>query len=71
MSPAPAAFGGAVEAYLDHLRVERGLARNTLRAYASDLRLFGERAPGIAGWDRGAEPAPLSRYPEGRPAARR
>ena len=57
MSPAPAAFGGAVEAYLDHLRVERGLARNTLRAYASDLRLFGERAPGIAGWDRGAEPA--------------
>ncbi len=67
MSPAPAAFAAAVEAYLDHLRVERGLARNTLWAYASDLRLFGARAPGIAGWDRGAEPARAYLATLGRP----
>jgi integrase/recombinase XerD len=29
-----------VDAYLDHLRVERGLSTNTLTAYASDLRRF-------------------------------
>ncbi len=28
---------GYIDAYLDHLRVERGLARNTLEAYARDL----------------------------------
>ncbi len=28
----------AVDDYLDHLKVERGLARNTISAYASDLR---------------------------------
>ncbi|MEY4579613.1 MAG: hypothetical protein RL701_4316 [Pseudomonadota bacterium] len=29
-----------IDAYLDHLRVERGLARHTLEAYAADLRSF-------------------------------
>lgn len=29
-----------VDGYLDHLRVERGLATNTLSAYATDLRKF-------------------------------
>jgi len=29
-----------VDAYLDHLRVERGLSSNTLSAYATDLRRF-------------------------------
>lgn len=29
-----------VDAYLDHLRVERGLSANTLSAYATDLRKF-------------------------------
>lgn len=32
----------AVTAYLDHLRVERGLASATIRAYDSDLRSFGK-----------------------------
>jgi integrase/recombinase XerD len=43
--PRPARTGGPppalpreVETFLDHLRVERGLAENTLLAYASDLR---------------------------------
>jgi integrase/recombinase XerD len=54
---APVAFGEAVAAYLDHLRVERGLSRHTLSAYASDLRLFGRGAPGMAGWASNADPA--------------
>jgi integrase/recombinase XerD len=31
-----------MDEYLQHLRVERGLAHNTLEAYAHDLRVFGE-----------------------------
>lgn len=34
------ALDDAVDDYLDHLKVERGLARNTISAYASDLRRF-------------------------------
>ncbi len=33
-----AADGGWVEAYIDHLRVERGLSERTLAAYGADLR---------------------------------
>jgi integrase/recombinase XerD len=45
---------GWIDAYLDHLRVERGLAKNTLDAYARDLNglaahVGGERAPGDVG----------------------
>ena len=37
-SPAPAsALGRAAEAYLDHLTVERGVARNTELSYRRDL----------------------------------
>ncbi len=35
---------GWIDAYLDHLRVERALARNTLDAYARDLRALVEHA---------------------------
>ncbi len=53
----PERYQQAVEAYLLHLRVERGLAPRTRAAYASDLRAFGRQAPGMGRWDRGADPA--------------
>lgn len=34
----------AIGRFLDHLKVERGLAKNTLAAYGTDLRLFAEHA---------------------------
>jgi integrase/recombinase XerD len=46
-----------MEAYADYLRVERGLAAATIRAYDSDLRLFGRDAPGMGGWATSPEPA--------------
>jgi integrase/recombinase XerD len=55
--PSSAVLSAAIDAYLLHLRVERGLAPATLRAYASDLAGFA-RAPGVAaGWSATAEPA--------------
>ncbi len=47
----------AVGAYADYLRVERGLAAATIRAYDTDLRLFGRDAPGIERWSTSPEPA--------------
>lgn len=38
--PEGTALERAVESYLDHLAVERGLARNTLAAYRRDLRRY-------------------------------
>lgn len=35
---------GWIDAYLDHLRVERALAKNSLEAYARDLRRLAEHA---------------------------
>ena len=49
----------AVAAYADYLRVERGLAAATIRAYGTDLRLFGRDAPGIEEWASSPEPARL------------
>ncbi len=46
----------AVTAYLDHLRVERGLSPATLAAYRTDLAAFA-RARGARGWARGPEAA--------------
>jgi integrase/recombinase XerD len=47
----------AIDAYADYLRVERGLAAATIRAYDTDLRLFGRDAPGIEAWASSPEPA--------------
>jgi integrase/recombinase XerD len=46
----------ALETWLDHLRVERGLASATIRAYDSDVRAFAG-APGISSWATSAAPA--------------
>lgn len=56
-SASPATFQTALEAYLDHLRVERGLSAATIRAYDTDLRAFATGAADIEAWDRSAEPA--------------
>jgi integrase/recombinase XerD len=39
---------GWIDAYLDHLRVERALARNTLEAYARDLNVLAAHAGGAS-----------------------
>jgi integrase/recombinase XerD len=55
--PTPARLIGAMSAYTDYLRVERGLSAATIRAYDTDLRLFGRDAPGISRWAGSADPA--------------
>jgi integrase/recombinase XerD len=59
--PAPAARSSAIEraiaAYLDYLRVERGLAAATLRAYAADLRDYADARGTTAAWADGPEAA--------------
>ncbi len=57
MSAVPESLHAALEAYLDHLRVERGLAAATIRAYDTDLRAFAAGATDISAWDTSAEPA--------------
>ncbi len=54
---APRDFVLATDAYADYLRVERGLASATIRAYDTDLRLFGRDAPGVERWATSPEPA--------------
>jgi len=56
-SEAPRDFVLATDAYADYLRVERGLAAATIRAYDTDLRLFGRDAPGVEHWSTSPEPA--------------
>jgi integrase/recombinase XerD len=46
-----------IDAYLDYLRVERGLASATIRAYDSDLRGFAAEAPGLDSWATQGAPA--------------
>jgi integrase/recombinase XerD len=58
----PAALERAVEDYLAHLRVERGLSAATVAAYRTDLRDF---AGGLEGRDRdqwASSPEPATRY---------
>jgi integrase/recombinase XerD len=67
-SVAPAASDAdldrAIDGYLDHLRVERGLSPATLAAYGGDLRAFaraiGRRGDDAEGW--AASPAPVIDY---------
>ena len=54
---APADLVAAISAYADYLRVERGLASATIRAYDTDLRLFGRDAPDVARWAVSPDPA--------------
>ena len=53
----PADLRQAIDAYLLHLRVERGLSPLTIRSYAGDLRAFSRSAAGVASWTVSAEPA--------------
>jgi integrase/recombinase XerD len=56
----PGDLSAALDAYLDYLRVERGLSSATIRAYDSDLRQFAREAPDIESWT--AEPAAAVGY---------
>lgn len=51
----PADLLAAHDAYLDHLRVERGLSGATIRAYDSDLRAFAADAPLVEDWATDAD----------------
>jgi integrase/recombinase XerD len=51
------ALDRAIEGYLDYLRVERGLAPATLRAYAADLRDYADSRGTADGWSRSPEVA--------------
>lgn len=53
----PADLLAAIDAYADYLRVERGLASATIRAYDTDLRLFARAAPAVEAWSSSPEPA--------------
>ena len=55
MSP-PGALEAAIDEYLSHLAVERGLSAATVRAYRTDLTDFA-RSEWAAEWDRSADPA--------------
>jgi integrase/recombinase XerD len=48
---------GAIEDYLAYLRVERGVADATLRAYRSDLTDFAMSRGAVRGWAKGPEVA--------------
>lgn len=50
-------LGSAIDEYLTHLRVERGLSEATLRAYRADLADFAASHGAAAGWDSSAEVA--------------
>jgi integrase/recombinase XerD len=56
----PADLAAATEAFLFHLRVERGLAPATIAGYGADLRDFGRSPEAAAGW--GSSPAAATDY---------
>jgi integrase/recombinase XerD len=47
----------AIDEYLDHLAVERGLSPATIRAYRADLADFRAARGTVTGWDRSADAA--------------
>ena len=47
----------AIEAFLLHLQVERGLSPATLSAYGADLRDFAGSPEARGGWERSPDPA--------------
>jgi integrase/recombinase XerD len=55
--PTRSSLDRAISAYLDHLRVERGLAAATLTAYAADLRDFADARGTTDRWDRSPDVA--------------
>lgn len=57
MTRSAARLQAAIADYLVHLRVERGLAPATLRAYGGDLAAFSSDPVVAHGWDRSVEPA--------------
>lgn len=54
-APGPTGLDAAIEEYLAFLRVERGLADATLRAYRADLSDFAASRDAARRWDRGPE----------------
>ncbi|MBP1704274.1 MAG: tyrosine recombinase XerD [Chloroflexi bacterium] len=52
----PRALVAAIDAFLLHLRVERGLAAATLAAYGNDLRSFAASPEARGAWDRSPQP---------------
>lgn len=55
--PPTTALEHAIAAYLDYLRVERGLSAATLLAYAADLRDYADARGSTAGWADGPDAA--------------
>jgi integrase/recombinase XerD len=51
----PDRLAAAIDNYLTYLRVERGLAEATLRAYRADLLDFAASRGASAGWDKSVE----------------
>lgn len=54
LPPAPPGFVGAIGDFLDHVELEKGLAKNTRDSYESDLRqaAIQLKDKGVASWER-------------------
>ena len=54
MPPAPTGFADAIDGFLSYVELERGLARNTAKAYENDLKQASHhlKKQGVSGWNR-------------------